>query len=133
MSNSPLPCPFCGAAPRVKVWPNDPYNLRGCVEVSCENNYCPVQASAEENSIEAATANWNARVTLAPEERARIDWPEVNRLIVAYGNSQFDCGEHGGDDEKPEPYEKVHARATAAREALEAYLRRAMNSGGEKR
>ncbi len=74
---TPLPCPFCGKAPRICLGKKGHCQLHGdpyqAIEVYCFENYCPakpkvaagdVYNGGEGKAREEAIALWNRRGTL---------------------------------------------------------------------
>lgn len=70
MATELLPCPFCGRP--AKTLPPEPRGTEHRVVVMCSAEYvdeCSVAPSVTDDSLRAAAARWNARVT--PAETVR--------------------------------------------------------------
>lgn len=78
--STPMPCPFCGSQPTVKLY--NPHDDEPSCQILCENLGCQVRPHLNAGSQEETYAAWNRRPS--PSSRAEAVNMEAIRKLPTY-------------------------------------------------
>jgi hypothetical protein len=95
--------------------------LRQAFKDGCRHNACAMYDEAE---VESEASERFPTPAIAPEDRSTQVYPRLtprgSRLLAAFDNAAFACGEWSQDDD--EPFVAVYRRSRRAQKALLDYF-----------